>query len=93
MPYCRDGELGELWEDADLRDVRSGALRVRARYDDFEDLWSPFTAGVGPSGAFCASLDETGRAALHDAFRATLGVGDGQFDLTARAWVVAGTVG
>jgi SAM-dependent methyltransferase len=93
MPHCRDGELGELWEDAGLRDVRTGALRVRARYEDFEDLWSPFTAGVGPSGAFCASLDETGRAALHDALRATLGVDDQPFDLTARAWAVAGTVG
>jgi SAM-dependent methyltransferase len=92
MPWCRDGELAELWAAAGLSDVRAGALRVHARYDDFEDLWSPFPAGIAPSGAFCAALDEQRRAALHDALRRRLGVGDAPFDLAARAWVAAGTV-
>jgi SAM-dependent methyltransferase len=93
MSWCAEGELAELWRAAGLRDVRFGPLVVSARYTGFEDLWSPFPTGVAPSGAFCASLDADRRGELHDAFRRRLGVGDGAFELTARAWAVAGTVG
>ncbi len=92
MPWCGEGELGELWLQAGLRDVRFGALTVHAAYDDFEDLWSPFPTGVGPAGAFCKSLDEERRSALRDAYRSRLAFGDGPFELTARAWAVVGTV-
>lgn len=92
MRWCAEGELAELWRAGGLRDVRFGPLVVSATYTDFEDLWSPFPTGVAPSGAFCKSLDEDGRAALHDAYRRLLGVGNGLFELTARAWAVAGIV-
>jgi SAM-dependent methyltransferase len=92
MRWCGDGELADLWRGAELRDVRFGPLVVRASYRDFEDLWAPLPTGVAPSGAFCASLDAAGRAALHDAYRRRLGVGDEPFELTARAWAVTGTV-
>jgi ubiquinone/menaquinone biosynthesis C-methylase UbiE len=92
MRWCSEGELAGLWEDAGLRDVRSAGLRVRAGYRDFDDLWAPFPAGVGPSGAFCATLGEDERDALRTALRGRLGVGDEPFDLTARAWAVAGAV-
>lgn len=92
MRWCAEGELAELWRTAGLHDVRFGPLVVSATYTDFEDLWSPFPTGVAPSGAFCKSLDADGRAALHDAFRRCLGVGDGPFELSARAWAVAGIV-
>ena len=92
MRWCGEGELAGPWRDAGLADVRAGPLVVRAAYADFEDLWSPLPTGVAPSGAFCAALDETGRAALRRACRRRLGVGEGPFALTARAWAVAGTV-
>jgi SAM-dependent methyltransferase len=92
MRWCREGELAELWHAAGLRNVRLGVLDASARYADFEDLWAPFPTGVAPSGAFCASLDDAGRTALHDAYRRRLGLGDGPFELTARAWAVAGIV-
>lgn len=92
MRWCGRGELAELWQAAGLRDVRFGQLVVAAAYQDFDDLWAPLPTGMAPSGAFCASLDEAGRAALRDAFRRRLGVGDGPFELTARAWAVTGTV-
>jgi hypothetical protein len=92
MRWCREGELAELWGLAGLGDVRSGELTVSAGYAGFEDLWSPLPTGVAPAGAFCKSLDEQGRAALHDAYRRRLGVGDEPFELSARAWAVAGTV-
>lgn len=92
MPWCAEGELAELWRGAGLREVRLGSLTASASYSGFEDLWSPFPSGLGPSGAFCKSLEPGARAALHDAYRSRLGVGDGPFELTARAWAVAAAV-
>jgi SAM-dependent methyltransferase len=91
MRWCREGELAELWTSCCLEDVRSAALVVEAAYQGFDDLWAPLPAGIGPAGAFCASLDEAGRAALYEALRRRLGVGDDHFTLTARAWAAAGT--
>jgi hypothetical protein len=93
MRWCGDGDLAELWHTAGLHDVRFGSLIVSVSYADFEDLWSPFPTGIAPSGAFCASLADDQRAALHDAYRRRLGVDDGPFELSARAWAVAGRVG
>jgi SAM-dependent methyltransferase len=93
MRWCAEGELGELWEAAGLESVRSGALTARATYADFEDLWAPLPTGVGPAGAFCESLAAEDQARLHDALRRRLGVGDAPFELTARAWAVAGEAG
>ena len=92
MRWCREGELAELWAELGLRDIRAAALRARASYDDFDDLWAPFVAGVGPAGSFCAALAPPAQEALRGALRARLGVGDEPFALTARAWAVAGTV-
>jgi SAM-dependent methyltransferase len=92
MRWCADGELGELWHAAGLRDVRTGALVVSAAYADFDDLWAPLPTGIAPSGAFCKSLDPEGQAALREAYRRRLGVGDGPFELSARAWAAVGTV-
>jgi hypothetical protein len=92
MRWCREDELAELWRHAGLCDMRSGPLVVSASYAGFEDLWAPFPIGIAPSGAFCKSLDEDRRNALRDAYRRHLGVGEGPFDLSARAWAVAGTV-
>jgi SAM-dependent methyltransferase len=92
MPWCREGDLAELWRTGGLTDVRDGALVVSAAYADFDDLWAPLPTGIAPSGAFCKSLDEPGRAALREAYRRRLGVGDGPFELSARAWAAVGTV-
>lgn len=90
MRFCTEPELASLWRGAGLRDVRSGAIVVRAAYDDFDDLWAPLLGGVGPAGAFCLSLPPPQREALRAACHRRLGVGDGPFELTARAWAVAG---
>jgi SAM-dependent methyltransferase len=93
MPWCGEGELADLWRSVGLEDVRFGALTAQATYDGFDDLWSGFLAGIGPGGAFTASLDDERRAVLRDAFRRRLGVGDDPFELTARAWAVSGVAG
>jgi ubiquinone/menaquinone biosynthesis C-methylase UbiE len=90
MRWSSREELADLWTAAGLRDVRTSALEAHASYAGFEDLWSPLPTGVAPAGAFCKTLDEDHRLALHDAFRTRLGVGEEPFELTARAWAVAG---
>src|SRR5215204_6938944 len=92
MRWCGAGELGELWEAAGLRHVRTGALVVSAAYTDFDDLWAPLPTGIAPSGAFCKSLDPDGQTELREAYRRRLGVGDGPFELSARAWAAVGVV-
>lgn len=92
MRWSGEGELADLWRLAGLDDVRFGPLVVSARYESFEDLWWPLPRGIGPAGAFTAALDDEAQAALHDALRERLDVGDEPFELTARAWAVAGRV-
>lgn len=92
MAWCGEGELGALWRAAGLRGVRFGPLVVRASYANFDDLWSALASGAGPSTAFCRSLREERQAALRDACRRRLGVGDEAFELSARAWAASGIV-
>lgn len=88
----RPGQLAELWRDAGMTDVTDSSLTVARRYEDFEELWSSLTGGVGPVGTHAASLaDEQGKA-VADALRRRLGSPDGPFELSARAWCAVGTV-
>jgi len=90
LRYAKADELGALWSEAGLADVATEGLEVEAAYDDFDDLWLPFLAGVGPAGAYAASLDPDGQAALREQLRQELGDPSGPFTLTALAWGVRG---
>ncbi len=90
MRHCDPDGLRGLWQSVGLRDVRTTALTPSVRYSDFDDLWTPITTGVAPSGAYAVSLDEPSRQALRDELHRRLGCGDGPFELTARAWAVVG---
>ena len=92
MRYCQPDELRELWLAAGLNDVEVRPLVVIGSYESYEDLWSPLEYGVGPAGAYAMSLDADGRAKLKAEFHRQLGVGDGPFELTARAWAARGRV-
>jgi SAM-dependent methyltransferase len=83
-------ELQELWESCGLRGVETGELVVEASYESFDDYWLPFTAGIGPSGAYCASLDPSRQEALRAGCFRRLGEPAGRFTLPARAWFVLG---
>ena len=61
-------------------------------FENFDDYWLPFTTGLAPSGAYCASLDTAGREALEAACFRRLGEPAGAFSLAARAWFVRGEV-
>jgi SAM-dependent methyltransferase len=92
MRYCTQAELAELWSAASLRDVVTGELVVYADYADFDDYWSPFPAGIAPSGAYCVSLAPDRQEALRAACFRRLGSPTGPFRLGARAWFVRGEI-
>jgi ubiquinone/menaquinone biosynthesis C-methylase UbiE len=90
MRFSRPEELEELWRSAGLEGVDVSPIDVEAPYDDFDDLWAPFPTGVGPAGAYTASLDGEAQAALRDEFARRLGTPGGPFTLSARAWCAIG---
>jgi ubiquinone/menaquinone biosynthesis C-methylase UbiE len=91
MRFSRPEELSDLWQSS-LTGVTVSAIDVEASYDDFDDLWAPFPTGVGPAGAYAASLDPAAQEQLRDDFRRRLGDPEGAFTLSARAWCAVGTV-
>jgi SAM-dependent methyltransferase len=91
MAFDERGELGELWRQAGLRDVQEGEIVVSVRYSSFEELWEPFTAGVGPAGAYTAALPAEEREDLRREYSVHLGSPSGPFELSARAWYAVGT--
>jgi SAM-dependent methyltransferase len=91
MRFGKEGGLGELWQNAGIRETKSGEIVVSASYESFDDLWEPFMLGVGPAGAYAASLDRDAQAALREEYRRRLGSPEGPFELEARAWYAIGT--
>ena len=89
-PGISEGDIAERLERAGLREISAGALNVAAEYKDFDDLWEPYTFGVGPAGKALAKLDDEGLAAVREAIRAE--VPSGSFSLEARAWYATGKV-
>jgi SAM-dependent methyltransferase len=92
LRFGRDGEIGELFAEAGLVEIATGALEVEASYQGFDDFWLPFLTGSGPAGSFCAALDPERQAALREELRARLGSPEGPFTLLARAWYAVGHV-
>jgi ubiquinone/menaquinone biosynthesis C-methylase UbiE len=90
--YQRPEELGALFEHCGLADVATGELLAGADYESFDELWRPFTAGVGHSGSCCASLDPGRQADLRRDVYRRLGSPEGAFGLSARAWWARGSV-
>ena len=54
--------------------------------------WAPFTSGLAPSGAYCASLPPDAQRDLRNACFRRLGRPAGAFELDARARLVEGSV-
>lgn len=86
---AREGHLVELFAAAGLTSVEQSTLDASIDYDTFEDWWEPFTFGVGPAGAYAASLDGAARDRLRDACKRALG--PAPFTVLARAWAARGS--
>lgn len=84
----REGHLAWLFAQAGLDAAQVTTLSVRARHPSFEHWWETFTLGVGPAGAYLASLDAEGQAALRERCLRLLPAGP--FEISATAWAVAG---
>lgn len=81
-------ELRDLWTRAGLRGAVVEPLDVRVHYDDFEDFWGPFNAGVGPAGSYYVSLPADQQQTLRNACERLPGFPAGAFSLGARALAV-----
>jgi len=80
----REGHLAELFAQAGLGAAEVTTLTVQARQDGFESWWETFTLGVGPAGAYLASLPVAGRDELRERCRRRLP--EGPFEVSATAW-------
>jgi SAM-dependent methyltransferase len=85
---ARQGHLEELLTEAGLVNVEETALPIRVEHPSFDDWWEPFTLGVGPAGAYLASLDPERQTRVRDLCRAALS--SGKPVIQARAWVALG---
>jgi ubiquinone/menaquinone biosynthesis C-methylase UbiE len=90
MRYLSTDELEQLWREVGMDQVESDNLMVETGYSDFEDLWEPFTFGIGPAGTYCAALEPARREALRDRLFEELGSPAGPFTLRAMACAVRG---
>jgi SAM-dependent methyltransferase len=87
----REGHLASLFTQAGLDRTRATTLTVRVRHASFDHWWQTFTLGVGPAGAYVASLTPDRRAALREQCRRLLPAGP--VEITATAWAVTGLRG
>ena len=85
---ARAHHLARLFEAAGLRDVEETELTASVEYETFDEWWQPYTFGVGPAGAYAASLDEKRRSELREHCRRLLP--EPPFTLTATAWAARG---
>lgn len=86
LPGARAGDLSRLFAAARLTRAEATTLTVQVPHATFEDWWEPFTLGVGPAGAYVASLTPLRRAELREHCRELLPAGP--FEVTAAAWAV-----
>ena len=84
----REGALAGLLAQAGLDGIQATALTVRVRHASFERWWEPFTLGVGPAGAYLASLDADRQEALRERCRDLLPAGP--VEVSATAWAATG---
>jgi SAM-dependent methyltransferase len=88
LPGARPGHLTELFRAAGLAEVEETVLSVELEHPSFEDWWEPLLLGVGPAGAYAASLEPHRMAALRDRCRVLLGTPP--LIVTAQAWAARG---
>jgi len=91
-PFGDRGHLDALWRAQGLQEVETEALEVSSDYDDFDELWSSFSRGVGPAGQHLLSLRPEQQEAIRAEYFTRIGEPSGSFELSARAWAVRGRV-
>ena len=88
---CRPDRLQATWQEAGLSAIAVRAIDARARFVDFDDMWTPFLSGDSPAQRFAQSLAAPRRALLRTQLRKRLPIAaDGSITLVIRAWAVTG---
>jgi SAM-dependent methyltransferase len=87
--YRTSQEINDLL--APHGEVESAELDVTAGYRDFDEFWQAMGRGVGPAGAWVASLDAEGQERAREELFRELGSPQGPFELHARAFAAAVT--
>ncbi len=87
---AHEGHLVELFAAAGLRDIEESVLVADLEHPTFDAWWEPFTRGVGPAGAYVATLDPTQTTRLRERCRTLLP--EEPFVIPARAWSARGVV-
>lgn len=85
---ARKGHLSELLEKVGLEEVEETLVSISVEHASFEEWWQPFTFGVGPAGAYLATLDGDQQLRLRERCRErspSEGV-----TVTAGAWAARG---
>ncbi len=88
LPGVREGHLAELFEAAGSREIAVGVFWASLEHATFDAWWEPFTRGVGPAGAFLASLSADRQVELRESCRRMSP--ETPFVVTARAWAARG---
>jgi trans-aconitate methyltransferase len=83
-----EGQLAAMFMAAGLLEVTSTVLTITLHFEAFDEWWKPFLLGVGPAGAYVASLDLDGQARVREACAQRMGAGP--FDASASAWTAWG---
>ena len=91
-PFGDRGQLDALWRESGLHGVETEALDVSSDYEDFDELWSSFSRGVGPAGQYLLSQPPERQEAIRAEYFTRVGEPSGSFTLTGRAWAVRGRV-
>ena len=89
LPGATEGDLARIFTAAGLSVVEDTLLTVEVDHPSFQDWWEPYTLGVGPAGAYVASLDEGQRERLRVACEERLVP---PFTVSAFAWAARAVV-
>jgi ubiquinone/menaquinone biosynthesis C-methylase UbiE len=94
MKLSHQGQLGDLWKQVGLVNIKEEPLTIEQSFTSFNDYWEPFTKGAGPGGAYVVTLSPDRREQLEGRMRKRLlgDRNDGPFKLAATAWCVRGEV-
>jgi SAM-dependent methyltransferase len=91
FPFCTRDALASLATAAGFVQVECTPIETPTVFRDFDDLWHPFTFGVGPAPGYCASLEPEARERLRRDLSDSLPrEADGSIVLAARGWAIQG---
>lgn len=80
-----------LWRASGLNNVQSTVLRIKVRFESFEDFWQSNTLPVGPHAKFVSELSPEKKMAVQDELRKSLPTAaDGSITYDAFANAVKG---